>query len=467
MNKFIGIRYSLILMLLPLVIIIVVLTGVFSIYESRSALTVLANRHIAFKAEELRDFSYSEWETLKSLSLENNAELQAAAKESIISYSRSLLRNKSEKVFIFNEQNDLIWEMSLSENLVAGESEVSTDKDLSSSGWLRFTSDEEERVGILFDFEPFGWSIIFSDLDESFFAEIRNIERNSVIILIVSILAVLILTPLSLSRIVGHIEDLSRTAIEITESRDFSRRVNIESSDETGQLAEKFNAMLETLQDSNKQLEIKSRNEREARKAAEDQEREALFLLSRISDIRDENTGNHLKRIGVLSELMGKLLGLSEKEQEILLKSAPLHDIGKIAVPDSILLKPGKLTEEEFDVIRTHTTTGYKLLHASRSIYLQRGAVIARSHHEKWDGTGYPEGLSGENIPLYGRIVSLVDVFDALLSERPYKKSHSYEETYELIQSQKGKHFDPSLVDLFTRNSETFMKTYDAINKSS
>ncbi|MBT4286877.1 MAG: HD domain-containing protein, partial [Deltaproteobacteria bacterium] len=135
-----------------------------------------------------------------------------------------------------------------------------------------------------------------------------------------------------------------------------------------------------------------------------------------------------------------------------LMHAATMHDVGKIGIPDSVLLKPGKLTSEEFDTMKAHSSLGSKLLSGIQSKLLRMAAKIAITHHEKWDGTGYPNGLAGEDIPLEGRIAGIVDVFDALVSSRPYKKPWSVDEAIELIKNEKGKHFDPRLVDLFIEN---------------
>ena len=133
-----------------------------------------------------------------------------------------------------------------------------------------------------------------------------------------------------------------------------------------------------------------------------------------------------------------------------------LHDIGKIAIPDSILLKPAALTPEEFETIKAHTVLGYDLLKGSRSEILAEGAIIALTHHERWDGTGYPRGLAGDEIPVAGRIVSIVDVFDALISERPYKRAWTSERALSYISEKRGTQFDPALVDIFVGNFELF-----------
>jgi HD-GYP domain-containing protein (c-di-GMP phosphodiesterase class II) len=150
--------------------------------------------------------------------------------------------------------------------------------------------------------------------------------------------------------------------------------------------------------------------------------------------------------------MLAKLHGLSEYEQEVLFYAAPLHDIGKVGIEDAVLLKPGKLTHEEFERMKQHSTMGYGILANSTNPYLKAGAIVAHTHHEKYNGKGYPKGLCGEEIPLYGRIVAIADVFDALTSIRPYKRAWSFEEAMELIKNEKGEHFDLELADLFINN---------------
>ena len=179
---------------------------------------------------------------------------------------------------------------------------------------------------------------------------------------------------------------------------------------------------------------------------------EALHTLSRTAEYKDPETGSHIARVSHYSKMLAELCGLSEHEQELLFYAAPLHDIGKVGIADAILLKPGKLSEEEFEIMKEHSAIGYNILKNSANPYLQAGAVVAESHHEKYNGKGYPAGLKGEEIPLFGRIVALGDVFDALTSARPYKRAWSFEEAMELIQKEKGEHFDPRLVELFVAN---------------
>ena len=180
-----------------------------------------------------------------------------------------------------------------------------------------------------------------------------------------------------------------------------------------------------------------------------DRERETVVRLSRAAEYRDPDTGAHILRMAHYSALIARELGLSVFDQTLLLEAAPMHDIGKVGIADAILLKPGRLTEDELAVMRTHALLGYKLLNGSSSKVLQTGADIALGHHEKFDGSGYPSGLVGEAIPIFSRIVAVADVFDALTSERPYKKAWSLEDSINFLKTNSGSHFDPSCVDAF------------------
>jgi CHASE2 domain-containing sensor protein len=176
---------------------------------------------------------------------------------------------------------------------------------------------------------------------------------------------------------------------------------------------------------------------------------EVVRRLARAAEWRDEDTGAHVERIGRLSERLALAAGLSAGEAETLRHAAVLHDVGKIGVPDRVLLKPGRLDPEEWAIMRTHAEIGASMLSGSPSPLVQLGEEVARTHHERWDGSGYPAGLRGEEIPLAGRIVALCDVFDALRSRRPYKQPWTLDDTLGEIVAQRGRHFDPRLVDLF------------------
>jgi putative two-component system response regulator len=181
-------------------------------------------------------------------------------------------------------------------------------------------------------------------------------------------------------------------------------------------------------------------------------ERETVVRLSKAAEYRDPETGAHILRMAHYSEVIARGLGLPEEECALLLEAAPMHDIGKVGIPDQILLKPGRLTPEEFDVMKQHAVFGYEILKGSSSKVLQAGADIARGHHEKFDGSGYPKGLKGDEIPIFSRIVAVADVFDALTSERPYKKAWTLERAAEHLKASADAHFDPSCVNVFFAN---------------
>ncbi|MCG7948521.1 MAG: HD domain-containing protein [Candidatus Thiodiazotropha taylori] len=192
--------------------------------------------------------------------------------------------------------------------------------------------------------------------------------------------------------------------------------------------------------------------EQEIRKTTQelhDREQETLMRLAKAGEYRDEDTGNHILRISRYSLLIAKKLGLSQERCDLIAQSAPMHDIGKIGIPDAILLKPGKLTAEEYNIMQRHTLLGYEILKDSLSKYIQTGAIIALNHHEKYNGKGYPNNLNGDEIPLEARIVAVADVFDALVSDRPYKKSWSIEKAIDYISQERGSHFDPDCADAF------------------
>ncbi len=180
-----------------------------------------------------------------------------------------------------------------------------------------------------------------------------------------------------------------------------------------------------------------------------ERELETLSKLAKAGEYRDETTGNHLTRMARYSALVGHNLGLGAETVHVLEVAAPMHDIGKIGIPDSILLKEGPLTPAETEIMRNHPRIGYDILKGSPSKYLSMGAIIALGHHEKYDGTGYPNGLHGEDIPVVARVVAIADVFDALVSERPYKRAWTTKEAIEYVRSQRGKHFDRLCVDAF------------------
>lgn len=178
-------------------------------------------------------------------------------------------------------------------------------------------------------------------------------------------------------------------------------------------------------------------------------EHETIVRLSRAAEFRDPETGDHIQRMAHYSWMIAVRLGLPPEQQQLILQAAPMHDVGKVGIPDHILLKPGKLDEDEFSVMKQHPVIGHQILSDSASPLLQMAAAIALSHHEKYDGSGYPLGLKADAIPIVGRIVAVADVFDALTSARPYKPAWEIERAVRFLREQRGLHFDPECVDAF------------------
>lgn len=210
-----------------------------------------------------------------------------------------------------------------------------------------------------------------------------------------------------------------------------------------------FLKMRKLYQNEQNQKELLEARVQERTRELQEAHVEILARLAMVAEYRDDATGEHTKRVSDLSARLATALGLPAEEVNLIRFGSLLHDIGKVAIPDSILLKRGSLLHEEFEIMKTHAEIGARMLANSKSKFLQVAQEIAQSHHERWDGTGYPRGLSRENIPLCGRIVALADAFDAMVSERPYKEAmHVRDAVAEIVRSS-GVHFDPSLVQVF------------------
>ncbi len=188
--------------------------------------------------------------------------------------------------------------------------------------------------------------------------------------------------------------------------------------------------------------------------------RETVYTMGVIEEQRSKETNNHTRRVTLYSQLLAEKAGLTPEEVELIGAAAPLHDVGKIGIPDKILHKPDRLDENEFSIMKKHTRIGHTMLSHSQRDILQTAGVIALQHHEKWNGSGYPQGLKGDEIHIFARIIALADVFDALYSPRIYKKAWDIEEIVKLLQGERGQHFDPALVDIFLRDMDEFVAIY-------
>lgn len=217
-------------------------------------------------------------------------------------------------------------------------------------------------------------------------------------------------------------------------------------------------------------LQLRDRNRLLAREinrataTVADREQELILRLSKAAEFRDPETGAHILRMARYSQLIALKLGLPEEQCDLLLRAAPMHDLGKLGIPDDILLKPGRLTEEEYKIMSKHPEIGHAILSGSDSQLIRMGAEIALTHHEKFDGSGYPNHLKGQDIPLMGRIVAVADVFDALTSARPYKAAWTVERARQLLIDNSGSHFDPACVEAFLAEWDEVLSIREQLN---
>jgi response regulator RpfG family c-di-GMP phosphodiesterase len=238
-----------------------------------------------------------------------------------------------------------------------------------------------------------------------------------------------------------HFQTLGKKII-----KDFKRQQRIMEQSDHRQRIE-YDQLQEKL------LEVEALN-----REIEETQKEVIVTMGAIGESRSKETGNHVKRVAGYSKILALAYGMDENEAEMLKQASPMHDIGKIAIPDAVLNKVGKLTEDEYMIMEQHSKLGYEMLKHSKRPLLQAAATVAYEHHEKYDGTGYPRRLRGEEIHIYGRITAIADVFDALGSDRVYKKAWDDERIFDLFELERGKHFDPALVDLFFDNIEEILR---------
>jgi response regulator RpfG family c-di-GMP phosphodiesterase len=229
---------------------------------------------------------------------------------------------------------------------------------------------------------------------------------------------------------------------------DYYRKIN-ELEDYKNNLEKKVREAIQETEDLNKEVE--------------DTQKEVIFTMGAIGESRSKETGNHVKRVAEYSKLFALYYGLSIEDAEMLKQASPMHDIGKVAIPDAILNKPGALDAEERKIMDTHANLGYEMLKHSNRKLLKSAAIIAHEHHEKWNGKGYPRGLKEEEIHIYGRITALADVFDALGSDRCYKSAWDDEKIFNLFKEERGQHFDPKLIDIFFNNLDEFLKIRNSL----
>ncbi len=249
-----------------------------------------------------------------------------------------------------------------------------------------------------------------------------------------------------------------RKGLERIGQGDLDSPIKIKDPTELGVLARSINEMADQLKSSQSLIQ-----DREMEIVAT--QKEVIHTLGDVVESRSSETANHTLRVAAMSMKLAEFAGLPIKEANLLRMASPMHDVGKIGIPDSILNKPGKLTKDEFEVMKTHSEIGYTILAKSDRKILKAAAIIAHEHHERWDGNGYPQGLAGTDIHIFGRIVSLVDVFDAVYSDRVYRPAMELDQVLEIIREGRGTHFQPELVDHFLNNLHTFLDIHGKFNE--
>lgn len=436
-----SIRSKLLIIFLSILLTSLFVSGVLSVYAARSGLTSVAARLLGFKAEELKKYMDNQWQLLEGNDLVGRPGYVEAYRESMRSFATTLVRTEDE----------LILALAPSDEIVFSTSEVDLrDFDFDpATGWIEVSVAGTPRVGYSFYFGPLSWRVLVTDSADSFYESVNAIVSRGAAVFGVTLLLATIIVIVTARLIANPLVVLSRAMHLVVETGNLNARVAIVSDDETAEVADSFNKMIEALDRSYGEVRFLAAKEQTARQEVSQREHETLKLIGALAEFKDTDTAAHISRVGLYSQLLAAGVGESQESQDLVYFSSPLHDIGKLAIPDSILLKPGPLTPEEYSRMQTHAQEGYSLLRETRSRYLQTGAIISLTHHEKFDGTGYPTGTAGEDIPLYGRIVGLADVFDALVSRRPYKEPWPVDEAINYLESEAGKHFDPALVRVF------------------
>ena len=459
------IRNRLIIVVVSLFVAALTVVGVLSNVAARGGMTRLAMHYLATKANEIEKYAVQQWDALLTNGLTTQALFVEAAQQAVTSYALTMVQEEGEIIFGFDHAGAVVF-VAMSDGGAPRFDEPRRAErwvpliEHRNLGWLRIEDAGEELVVYSFDFAPFGWRIVVGAPSAVFFAEVYQMRRYTIVVLAVVLSVGTIVLLLVAGSLTKPISALVEGLHAVASGHEFDRRIALDGDDEIGTAARAFNAMAQDLGRSYNRLREVAFSEAKARVEVHERELEALMVLGRAAEYKDQDTGLHLLRVGMYTVLIAEAFGMREQQRRILYQAAPLHDLGKIGIPDAVLLKPGALSPVERLIMEEHTIIGHTILRNSQSPSLRAGAIIALSHHEKFDGTGYPRKLSGRRIPLFSRILAVADVFDALTSERPYKNAWSFEDAFALIERERGRHFDPHVADLFLSNQARVREIY-------
>ncbi len=449
-KRVLGLSARLLLFIIPIISGSLLVSGFLTGLYAERGVKKAMNQLLVYKAEDLIRHTSSQWSLLLDNGLQDKPPYLESLKRSIGSYSTTMLRGEGEWILAVDEDMNIVFSVGVSfpDDLIR-EAIVENPPGESGDIWIDGKFGGEKRIGYGFFLPSMGWTVYITSLQRSYFIEMSFIRWNFIIMVIFTALVSSLFIIYFIRRSMRPLRTVISDMQGIVQKRDFEKRVIPVQNDEVGELAREFNLMADYLDRAMTRLKFIAHSEAEARIEIRNRERETLDVLSRVSDHKDPETARHTSRVGMYASLLSELRGDSSEEADLMRWAVPLHDIGKVGIPDSILLKNRALNKKERSIMETHVIIGHDVLKDSMSPILRAGADIAISHHERWDGKGYPNSLKGRDIPIRGRITGLVDVFDALTTARPYKKAWAFEQAVEWIQGKSGSDFDPELVELF------------------
>ena len=404
-HKGLSIQLRTLLVVLPLLIGATLAGALLSYSSSRRMLDQQASEFLAYRSAQLKDYLESQWLLLSELGLSGGELYQQLAEDAGADYAEGLIRGDRELIFARTGGGEVILLASGSESTaghIPAVRGIATD---GYSGFLRIPGPDsaDSLVAVTFPFEPFSWQVFVADSEASLYRRSRELFGSHLWIvagvIVMGTLVLLLLTHHMLRPIRSVVGGMKKVIAE----KSFSLRVPVDYDDEVGYLAHQFNRMNASLDNAYQRIRVFATSEALARREVVAREHETLEVMGRATDYKDPETGAHIVRVGLYSEMLARLLGESGENCTIIRHAAPLHDIGKLGIPDRILLKPGKLTNAEYELMKRHTLIAYDILKDSNSLYLKAGAEIALTHHERYDGSGYPHGLKGDEIPQIGR----------------------------------------------------------------